>query len=307
MSQNTQMRREKLFSKDGFYSRVLDSNALLHREAITQGRHVVARFLSNFSTKSRHEQPVKVLDLACGGVPVSITAIMAAFPEYHFHYTGIDINPDQISTAQNEFVFPDNVSNIKFIEGNAWAPCTTSLSEQYDIVYMGMNLHHGTPEEIFFLASQLAKLIKSDGIFINHDWFRPNEQPYQRRPDCNPDNPTESFRLLESSLLSSIAIPALTSREVSFNDPQSNWREIYNKGLRQALIDKGAGIECAESTYQHVKQRDYPISASEFIAIFEQNGFKCKVLHYGNSDPLMDYIFMPVATKSTSLLTTLQV
>lgn len=302
MKQNTHMRREKLFSKDGFYSRVIASNALLHNEAITQGRHVVACLSSNHP----QEQPVKVLDLACGGAPVSIAAIMAAFPEYRFHYTGIDINPDQTSAAQNEFVFPDNVSNIKLIEGNAWAPCTAGLSEQYDIVYMGMNLHHGTPEEIFFLANQLVELIKPDGIFINHDWYRPDAQPYQRRPDCNPDNPTESFQLLEPSLLSSITIPELTTQEVSFDDSQSSWREIYNNALRQALIDKGAGIECAESTYRHVKQRDYPISTSEFISTFEQSGFKCKILNYGDSDPLMKYIFMPVATKSASLLATLQ-
>lgn len=71
------MRKEKLFSKDGYYSRVVESNALFHREAIIYGSHVIKTLIENYDST----QTIKVLDLACGAKPVSIIQMLNNFPD----------------------------------------------------------------------------------------------------------------------------------------------------------------------------------------------------------------------------------
>lgn len=297
------MRKEKLFSKDGCYSRVVESNALFHREAITHGSRIIKALLENYDPT----QTVKVLDLACGAEPVSITQMLSNFPDRNFSYTGIDINPDQVDFAKHQFQFPENVQKINIYEGNAWDPRSCSLQDQYDIIFMGLNLHHGTPEEVYYLATQISTLLSPQGVYINHDVYRPNDQPYQRRPDHHPDNINESFSLLEATLIDGIVLPDVTQNELERNAPDAKWRQTYSELLRQTLINQGAGLECADSTYNHVNMRDYPISLNDFSYIFKQanNDLNIKIIRYGNVHPLMDYIAMPVVTKSTYLLNNL--
>lgn len=294
------MREEKLFSKDGCYSRVVESNALLHREAVTYGTRVVKALLKNYDSA----QTIKVLDLACGAEPVSITEILNNFPDRNFSYTGIDINPDQVSFAKHQFQYPENIQEIIILEGNAWDPRLNTQDEQYDIVFMGLNLHHGTPEEVYYLATQVAKLLNHQGVYINHDVYRPDDQAYQRRPDHHPDNPNESFCLLDPGLTDSIRLPGVTYNELGSNTPIAKWRQTYNDLLHQTLINQGAGYECADATRKHVSVRDYPISLSDFSYIFKQadSEFNIKIIRYGDSHPLMDYIAMPVVSKSSHLL-----
>lgn len=290
------MRKEKLFSKDGCYSRVVESNALFHREAIVYGSHVIKALLENYDST----QTIKVLDLACGAEPVSITQMLSNFPDRNFSYTGIDINPDQVDYANHQFQFPENVDKINIYEGNAWDPKSCSLQEEYDIIFMGLNLHHGIPEEVYYLATQISTLLSPQGVYINHDVYRPNDQPYQRRPDHNPDNINESFRLLDPTLIDGIVLPDVTQDEQAQNAPDAKWRLTYSELLRQTLINQGAGLECADSTYNHVNMRDYPISLNDFNYIFKQadNELNVQIIRYGNTHPLMDYIAMPVVTKT---------
>lgn len=289
------MRKEKLFSKDGCYSRVVASNVLFHREAIIYGSQEIKTLLENDDSNNL----IKVLDLACGAEPISITKMLSNFPDRNFNYTGIDINPDQVNFAQQHFQFPENIHDINVYEGNAWDPRSCPLEDQYDIIFMGLNLHHGTPEEVYYLATQISKLLKPQGIYLNHDVYRPNDQPYQRRPDHHPDNVNESFCLLEPTLIEGIVLPEVTHNELERNAPDPKWRLTYSELLRQNLIDQHAGVECSDSTYKHVTMRDYPISLNDFSYIFKQadNELNIKIIRYGDTHPLMDYIAMPVVTK----------
>jgi predicted O-methyltransferase YrrM len=297
------MQKEKLFSKDGCYSRVVESNALFHREAIAHGSNVIKALLENYDST----QTINVLDLACGAEPVSITQMLSHFPKINFSYTGIDINPDQVNFAKHHFQFPENVSEINIYEGNAWDPRSCSLKDNYDIIFMGLNLHHGTPEEVYYLATQISKLLSPKGVYLNHDVYRPNDQPYQRRPDHHPDNVNDSFRLLEASLIDGIQLPEVTQNEQDQYAADAQWRQTYSELLRQSLIEQHAGIECADSTYNHVNMRDYPISLNDFSYIFKQadSDLNIKIIRYGIAHPLMEYIAMPVVTKSSSLLNNL--
>ncbi len=294
------MQKEKLFSKGGCYSRVVESNALFHREAIIHGSNVIKVLLDNYEPN----QTINVLDLACGAEPVSITEMLSHFPERNFNYTGIDINPDQVNFAQHHFDFPENIHETHIYEGNAWDPKSCSLKDNYDIIFMGLNLHHGTPEEIYYLATQISTLLSPHGVYINHDVYRPDDQPYQRRPDHHPDNINESFSLLEPALIDGITLPEVTKNELARNAPDAKWRLSYSKLLHQSLIDQHAGVECADSTYKHVNMRDYPISLNDFSYIFKKadNDLNIKIIRYGKAHPLMDYIAMPVVSKSRDLL-----
>lgn len=290
------MRKEKLFSKDGCYSQVVESNALFHREAIIHGSNVIKALLAKYEPG----QTINILDLACGAEPVSITRMASHFPERNFSYTGIDINPDQVNFAKYHFDFPENIHEIHVYEGNAWDPALSSLKDNYDIIFMGLNLHHGTPEEVYYLARQISKLLSPIGVYLNHDVYRPNEQPYLRRPDHNPDNVNDSFRLLDASLVDDIKLPEITENEHNSNTTDANWRQTYSELLRQSLIKHYAGKECAESTYNHVNMRDYPISLNDFSYIFKQadNDLHIQIIRYGNAHPLMEYIAMPVVSKT---------
>lgn len=290
------MRKEKLFSKDGCYSRVVESNALFHREAIIHGSNVIKKLLN----KNKSNKTLNVLDLACGAEPVSITEMLSHFPDQKFTYTGIDINPDQVNFADFQFDFPENIYETHIYEGNAWNPKSCPLNDiKYDIIFMGLNLHHGTPEEVYYLATQIDELLSPNGIYLNHDVYRPNNQPYQRRPDHHPDNINESFHLLDAKLIADIKLPEITTNELSQNYTDLTWRKTYSELLRQTLIKQNAGEECAESTYNHVNMRDYPISLEDFSYIFKKvnDKFDVNIIRYGDTHPMMEYIAMPVVTK----------
>ena len=169
------MKQEKTFTKNGCYTFVLESNLLLHKQVADRAR----KFLSGWLLDKPADKPVRLLDLACGGAPVSISSTIAAFPEHVFHYTGIDINPDQAEAARR-FQFPKNVVKIVVLEGNAWDFSSLPLDEEYDVIFTGLNIHHGSPEEIYCLLLQCKTKLSQDGMFINHDFYRPGNSAYLR-------------------------------------------------------------------------------------------------------------------------------
>ena len=289
------MRREKLFSNDGFYPFIVESNVLLHREAFDSGRRMFELLLKKRAPK----RPVTVLDLACGGEPVVIAKIMESFPDRCFHYTGVDINPDQVEQARSVFIFPNNVVEVRINEGNAWDFRTAEPARKYDVIFMGMNLHHGTPEEIHYLATRIRDLLEDDGIFINHDCFRPDDQPYLRRPDYHPENPAESFHLLDRNVLSSITQPSFNINEMHSDTPEPDWRLRYRQSLSTTATKRGGDSAGIESMNQHVNLRDYPISLQEFRKIFESVEFTVNTLHYKTQDSLGEFIAMAVAARES--------
>ncbi len=287
------MRREKIFSRDGFYSFVVQSNVLLHRELIEQGTAILGTLLESRS----NPDAVQVLDLACGGQPISIAEMMRRFPHQEFHYTGIDINPDQIASAEH-FLFPDNVSRVILREGSAWDLSRLHLEASYDLVFIGMNLHHGTPEEIYFLGRQLHGLLAADGVLINHDWYRPSEEPYLRRPDCSPDNPGESFLLVERQTLDAARIPEFDFPEVTWSKDIPAWKARYINEMARLLCERGGSQAGVLENTQHIQARDYPISAWEGKQVLQSAGFNVRILNYEHSGlPINDYFAMLVASK----------
>jgi SAM-dependent methyltransferase len=285
------MRTEKIFSKNGFYSFVVHSNVLLHREAIEHGTAILhKKFKSRDGSKA-----IRVLDLACGGLPISIAELMRRFPEQEFHYTGVDINPDQIEDARH-FRFPDNVRGIELREGSAWDLSELNLAAPYDFVYIGLNLHHGTPEEIYFLACQLRHLLTDDGVLMNHDWFRPNEEPYVRRPNHAPDNSANSFLLVEQDVLVAAEVPASNLPEAAWSEIDPPWKIRYITRMSRLLLEQGGDRDGVAAGSQHIHERDYPVSVLEAEQVLRRAGFNVHHLNYKDSGaPLQEFFFMVVA------------
>jgi SAM-dependent methyltransferase len=282
------MRREALFSRSGFYGFLLESNVLLHREATRDAIEAVRPALSMCDKSS----PVAVLDLACGGWPVAIADVMAAYPEIAFHYTGVDINPDQVALAR-AFPYPDNVIKTRLIEGNAWELERLNLKQTYPLIFSGMNIHHGTPQEVAFLGLQLLQRLIPGGCFISHDVYRPDNTPYLPRPAVIDGEPAS---LVDTRYLSAAGLrdPG-TSRQGEDGEP--GWRDDYLDRMYHTLLARGADPSGAESTTRHMRSRDYPISTRELRQLMEGLGFQVHIHRYEESaEPLGPYVATCVMT-----------
>ena len=277
------MRREALFNRSGFYGFLLKSNVLLHREAAEAAIDAFEPVIEAWDGG----EPVPVLDLACGGWPVTIAEVMDAFSDSRFTYTGIDINPDQVELAANEFPFPDNVAETRIIEGNAWELGDLRLDDSYPIIFSGMNLHHGTPEEIWYLGWQLRDLLMPGGIFFSHDVYRPDHEFYRPRPDVI--DGTTAW-LVNPARLTWAGVPDIrVGRDIARADPV--WRVDYVDRMRRTLVERGADAAGADSTAHHMASRDFPVSTGEFSAVMTSLGLDVSVLRYDDSDgPLGPYV-----------------
>lgn len=287
------MRREELFSRSGFYGFLLQCNVLLHREAtqdaIEAARPVLAR--------SDKNQPVAILDLACGGWPLAIADVMAAFPDIAFHYTGVDINPDQIALAATAFPFPANVTAKCLLEGNAWQLDQLELAQAYPLIFSGMNLHHGSPEEVAYLGRQVQQRLLPGGRFISHDVYRPDNTPYFPRPMIIDG---ETAALVDPACLSTAHLPD-TSIARQSEPAEPDWRLDYLERMRRTLLEQGADPDGAESTVRHMRSRDYPISTQELRSIMEQLGFQVQIRRYDITDePLGPYIATCIMSRPES-------
>ena len=285
------MRREELFNRGGYYRFLLECNVLLHREAAAAMTDALAPTLRNHG----RDEPMKVLDLACGGWPTSIAGVTAGFPEQAFQYTGVDINPDQVELASTLFPFPDNVGSVRILEGNAWDLERLPISREYDLIYSGMNLHHGTPEELLYLGRQLRGLLASDGLLLSHDVYRPDAQSYRRRPDVNPDDAEESFALIESERLAGAGIPLPRIAEDT-DSGEPAWRTDYLARMGGTLLARGGDARGTQSTVAHMRQRDYPVSTQEMSEILARAGFTARIQRFDDSgEPMAPYVALCVA------------
>lgn len=253
------MRREPAFSRGGAYHFTLEKNLGFHREAIATGIQILAKHFSRRLQNKKppknkklppNKKPLYVLDLACGGRPVATAAMMARFAPQTFEYTGVDINPDQVASCL-QFDFPKNVTAKKILEGNAWDLDSLPLKGKFDIVFIGLNTHHGSPEEIFSLVRRIfARLnaggsrgLAAGGIFLNHDLFRPEKYPYVRKPAAG---------------------------QVA---AKKDWRDEWLTGYQAFVRQTGATEEMIAQGNQHMREWDYPLSMKELCDILKKTGF----------------------------------
>ena len=263
------MRKEPIFDAGGTYQHIVDKNICFHKEAIEK----VFEIITSHFTKIKPLQTPQILDLACGGKPVIFSEIMRRLPSRHFVYTGIDLNRDQVDACK-QYPFSKNVTACA-MEGNIWELNELSLNRDFDIIFMGLNAHHAVPEEIFYAAKDIHKLLKPNGIFLNHDLFRPAQYPYLRRP--------KSMQFVSKEKLAKANIKTPLSPNF-VGETHSNWRGEWFLRHRAYLQNSGVGLEAANLGIEHMKNRDYPVSAEEMGAILKKADFKVEIHYYKNTN-----------------------
>ena len=291
------MRREELFNRDGVYSAIVNHNLLMHREATEMG----AQILKTLFEGRPKNKPIKVLDLACGGLPISIAKMMERVGGALFSYTGIDINPDQVALADTFFQFSKNVYRADLMEANAWDLKPLKLRSPFDIIFTGLNLHHGTPEEIDYLMAQLHDLLDTSGIFLNHDWFRPDMETYVRRPSRNPRDEHESYRLVPQAKIETDTRPyGKASR--NFNSTNPEWRLTFINGLTDTYREQVNDEQGAGTLKSHMMERDFPVSRQDLADILKAHGFHYEIFNYDNSGlTIWPFMAMPIACKDKTV------
>lgn len=288
------MRNEKAFSRDGFYRFVLEANLMLHRNVAESGRRIVSRWLRTHEPKG----VIRILDLACGGAPISICNMTRHFDTYQFDYTGIDINPDQIVAAKS-FEYPSNFRKIELHEGNAWHFGDLVKGQHFDIVFSGMNLHHGIPEEILAVMMQVKSVLAPNGLLISHDFFRPETEAYLRRPALDPET-GEPFCMIPPEALSKIDTKNLPQFKSPGIEERSDWRQPFITKYRLALAQREAAQQGVEEIMAHVNARDYPVSINELIEIARLAGVALEqVPMEADKEPMKDY-FCLLSGQTTS-------
>lgn len=277
------MKYEPLFSSGGFYPFVVRCDVLCHKAAVQNAKEVLRDLIQQAACSFSNDRPLKVLDLACGGEPVSIAQVMSEFPTVSFSYTGVDVNADQIAMA-SDFVFSDNVIKQDLIENNAWD--LNFLEGRFDFVFSGMNFHHAVPEELFELFTQLKNHLEDHGRVFSHDFYRPQQYSYLRRPAVNPLDQQENLILNAQALSKHKALFASIKSDPSAND----WREAMLKAEMAYLEEHGATEAMLMQNREHILGHDFPVSASEMLQIANQAGFSGTVLQYHcKPHPMSDY------------------
>ncbi len=287
------MRREELFNRDGVYSAIVNNNLLMHHDATAVGY----RILQTLCLIRSQDQPLRILDLACGGLPISIADMIDAVTQARFTYTGIDINPDQVELAATLFEFPGNVVQARLIEANAWDIQSVDLDGPFDLIYTGLNLHHGAPEEIDYLMSQIRALLNDRGVFINHDWYRPDAETYIRRPSAKPEDGQENFRLVPEEKMTGIVNP-YPHDTITFDAGVPDWRLAFIDGLTDSYRDLEGDDVGADTLKSHMLERDFPISRADLTAILKKHGFHHRIVDYTNIRVAINpFLAMPFACK----------
>ena len=290
MSSNQAMRREVFFSGDSPYDVLVRGNVLLHRQASQE----LARRLRSVVEKWPVSASVEVLDLACGGFPDTLATVMAGFPQQHFRYTGVDINKEQVEKAR-QYPFADNVES-EVLEGSAWDLLPLFSRAPFDLIFVGLNWHHGTPEELWFMARQAHALLTTDGCLVNHDCYRPDDAPHVSRPEnSDEDGKRCALALVDSVALNAAKVPQLNIQALPAGT-STEWRSDLITRLERGYLDNGGSTSGARILTAHSARRDFPLSVADALHILEMVGFEVVAHRYDPLDgPLAKYLAMLTA------------
>jgi SAM-dependent methyltransferase len=141
------------FNGWSLYRRIVDHDYLCHRSA----REALSAWLDGL------DRPFSFLDLGCGDAAFS-AEILKGRPLVS--YTGMDISPVALDLArQNTNTLPAPVSLIAddFLTG------TGLLPSSYDVIYIGLSLHHLARAEKEFLFGELRRRVAPGGSLLVYD------------------------------------------------------------------------------------------------------------------------------------------
>ena len=202
------------------------------------------------------------------------------------------------SPSRASFRFSENVVEVELVAGSGWDLDHLSGRLPFDVVYVGLNWHHGTPEEIWFLASAVRALLATDGLLVNHDCLRPQEHQLLRRPPALDGDPAQPTALVAPETLALSNVPAFGfAADTRATTPE--WKLELIERLTGGFVDRGGGREGADEIVRHMHRRDFPVSAAELRVVLESASYEVEQSSYDRPDePLDPYLRLTVAASS---------
>jgi 2-polyprenyl-3-methyl-5-hydroxy-6-metoxy-1,4-benzoquinol methylase len=105
-----------------------------------------------------------VLDIGCG--PANILKSVS----FEINYTGIDLNPEYITTATKNF---GEIGNFYLMNVE---DLSSKSNEKYDRILILGTLHHLSNEQIEGLLRVTSTLLNENGVLVTHDPIRSSKQ-----------------------------------------------------------------------------------------------------------------------------------
>jgi len=143
----------EFFDQWSVYCRIVDNDYLYHRSV----REIFAGWLGRFG------RPFSFLDLGCGDAKFSSSLLSG---KSVISYTGIDLSPVALGLAEKntrELGVPCSLQAGDFVVS------LPSLPGDYDIIYIGLSLHHLRRQEKEFFFGQLHGKLAPGGALIVFD------------------------------------------------------------------------------------------------------------------------------------------
>ena len=135
------------------YRRIVDNDYLCHRSV----RGALGQWFENF------ERPFSFLDLGCGDAEFTSGLLKG---KSLLSYTGMDISPVALELAAKNT--QDLPAPCRLHEGDFLLSLPT-LPEDYDIIYIGLSLHHLPLREKEFFFTELRAKMKPGGYLLIFD------------------------------------------------------------------------------------------------------------------------------------------
>ncbi|EKD50415.1 MAG: hypothetical protein ACD_62C00545G0002 [uncultured bacterium] len=187
---------------------LMASNVWMH----TETAHVLAQQLAEWLSGKTILRPVQLADVGSGAVPITLCRILAelatakdpSFSRLLFHLAILDSDQQAInrfcdlattpapgkdkwgkkSADIPSSPFPKSIVEKRMLRGNTWSPTDVGrlrpefLPQPVDVLFTGMLLHQGKPEQVYTLAQNVHSILTDGGLWLIHDLFMPDTEPY---------------------------------------------------------------------------------------------------------------------------------
>lgn len=148
------------FNGWNLYRRIVEHDYLCHHSA----KHALSEWLDGLA------RPFSFLDLGCGDASFS-AEVLAGRPVTS--YTGIDISPVALDLAReytSQIAAPVSLMPGDFLTGAG------SLPGSYDVIYIGLSLHHlSRPEKEFFFGELRRRTAPGGSLLVYDPILSPGE------------------------------------------------------------------------------------------------------------------------------------
>lgn len=155
-------------NKEGWSYKETVEHYLKVANVLVPGRKEILSIIARLGTTFVSEQP-KVLDLGCGAGEVTLEVLKL---KPHASACLVDFSDEMIRLSSERF--KDNV-NIRIVKHDLNNGISNAIAEEkFDVVVSCFAIHHVEFTNRIKLYSDIKKVLREDGLFINGDRFRGN-------------------------------------------------------------------------------------------------------------------------------------